>query len=391
MEIKSDYSIFDYTNLMQQNSDQMSKSALSNAIDLLSNGEHKRALQEFQRSIALSPYNDNIIETYDYMASAYLQLGDTRSAEKAYKTAISLDPQREDMYLSLGHLYFSEDNFDQAKNAYKAAVNVYPSSETYYSLAHCCLGMESLDEAERYFEKVVRMEPESENGYYGLGMTYAKQDRNDEAIEQFKKALTINPDFDDARVEMGYAFADAGDMESANEQYEILEENESSLSSLLYAYMYKVDQPKFKSAYKGNFDWEYSMRTPIIALNSYLRTAGETQNFTVQFSFNKDMDVKSIQDTANWSISRSSGYGVSAYNFGLKMNSRETEVPDKPQNVLYDPSSRTASVTFALSQNETGNGIIDPGHIVFSFSGTDEFGNEMSEDYDSYCGFNGFA
>ena len=391
MEINSDFSILDYTSLMQTNSDAMSQNALSNAIDLLSNGNYKRAIQEFQRSIALSPYNENIIETYDYMASAYLQLGDTRGAEKSYKTAISVDPQREDILMSLGNLYYDQENYDQAKKTYEKAVGVYPSSETYYSLAHCCLGMDSLDEAEQHFNKVIRMEPESENGYYGLGMTYAKQGENENAIEQFEKALEINPDFDDARVEMGYAFADLGDMESAEEQYDILTGNESSLSSLLYAYMYKVEKPKFESVDKGNFDWSYSIRTPLIALNGYLKEAGETRYFTVKFSFNKDMDVKSVQDADNWAISQADGYGINAYNFGLKKYANETEPPEKPDNVLYDPSTRTASVTFALTQNEFADGIIDPGHIVFSFSGTDSFGNEMNEDYDSYSGFNGYA
>lgn len=391
MEINTNTSIFDYTNLVASFSDQQSQTALGNAIDLLSSGNYKRAIQEFQRSIALSPYNEDIIETYDYMANAYLQLGDIRGAEKAYKTAISLDPQREDMYLNLGNLYYDQEKFVEAKKTYKNAVSVYPSSETFYSLAHCCLGMESLEEAEQYFDKVIRMEPGSENGYYGLGMTYAKKEEYENAIKQFEKALEINPDFNDARVEMGYAFADIGDMDSANEQYEILETNESDLSSLLYAYMYKVDQPKFKSADKGNFNWSYSIRTPLTALNGYLQTAGETRYFTVRFSFNKDMDVESVQNTTNWKISAADGYGVNAYNFGLKKYENETEIPEKPDNVLYDPSTRTASVTFALTQNEYGDGIIDPGHIVFSFSGTDKFGNEMSEEYDSYSGFNGFA
>ena len=118
--------------------------------------------------------------------------------------------------------------------------------------------------------------------------------------------------------------ADSGNMEKANEHYEILEGKESSLGSLLYAYMYKVDQPKFVSANKGNFNWDKSIRTPLFMLNGYLSSAGETRYFTVRFSFNKDMDVESVQDPQNWNLSRAQGYGTSAYNFGLKMYSNET-------------------------------------------------------------------
>ena len=187
MEIKSNYSIFDYTNLLYAGMDQQSQNALGNGIKFYQNGDYKRAVQEFQRSIALSPFNENVIDTYNYMANSFLKLDDIRGAENAYKTALSVDPQREDVYLNLGNLYYSQEKFVQAQQAYKNAVRVYPSSETYYSLAHCSLEMEKLDEAERLFQKVIRMEPKSENGYYGLGMTYAKQGEHEKAIEQFQK------------------------------------------------------------------------------------------------------------------------------------------------------------------------------------------------------------
>ena len=391
MEITSNYSIFDYASLQQTGREQMSLTALSSGLDFYENGDYKRAVQEFQRSIALSPFNENVIDTYNYMANAFIKLDDPESAAKAYKTAISVDPQREDVYLSLGNLYFSEEKLPQAEQAYKNAVRVYPSSETYYSLAHCSLEMEKLNEAEQYFEKVIRMEPKSENGYYGLGMTLAKKGEHEKAIEQFEKALRINPDFDNARVEMGYSLSDIGDRENANEQYDILEKNESTLSSMLYAYMYKVENPKFISADQGSFNWNLNMRMPISGLDLYLRNAGETRNFTVSFTFSKDMDVQSVQNPNSWNISKARGYGPEAYNYGLKSFANETEIPDRPLNILYDPATRTAAVTFSLSQNDYADGIIDAGHIVFSFSGTDRFGLTMDEKYDSFCGFNGFV
>ena len=57
MEINTNTSIFDYTNLVAIYSDQQSQNALGNAIELMTSGNYKRAIQEFQRSITLSPYN----------------------------------------------------------------------------------------------------------------------------------------------------------------------------------------------------------------------------------------------------------------------------------------------------------------------------------------------
>ena len=392
MEINpSKTNVFDYVSLRHSSMDQLAQNALGSAIDHYTAGDYKTAIKEFQRSIAMSPYSENIIDTYNYLANAYLKTGDSRGAENAYKTAIRIDPQREDMHTNLANLYYSEDKFVQAEESYRNAVRVYPSSTTYYSLAHCCLGIGKLDEAESTFKKVIRMEPDSENGYYGLGMTYAKKEEYDKAIEQFEKALSINPTSDDTRIELGYALADSGRTEEANAQHEILKESDESLASLLYVYMYEAEKPKFASANQGNFNWDLSMRTSITALNNYLKEPEETKYFTVKFKFSKEMDVTSVQDVQNWKIDKAEGYGPSAYNFGLKQNANDIDVPEQPTSVLYDPITYTASVTFAIQQNDQADGVLDPGHIEFSFSGTDRFGLEMDEKYDSFSGFNKFA
>ncbi len=53
-------------------------------------------------------------------------------------------------------------------------------------------------------------------------------------------------------------------------------------------------------------------------------------------------------------------------------------------SVVYDPSSLTAKVTFSITQNATGNGTIDLSHLVFTFKGTDEYGNVMDTAADEY-------
>jgi hypothetical protein len=44
-------------------------------------------------------------------------------------------------------------------------------------------------------------------------------------------------------------------------------------------------------------------------------------------------------------------------------------------------------VYFRITQNATGDGLIDPQHWVFKFSGTDVSGNPMDSRGDEYDGF----
>ena len=393
MEIngQSSYSIFDYVSSQQTGMDELSQYALTNAINYYQDGDYKTAVKEFRRSIALSPYSSNAVDTYNYMAAAYLQLDDAKNAEKAYESALRLDPQREDIHLEMGNLYFSQGEYEKAEKSYRSAVRIYPSAETYYSLAHCCLGAGKLNEAETYFNKVISLEPKSGNGQYGLGMTYAKQENYEMAIEQFERAMELNPDLEDARAELGYVLADAGRIEEATEQAQILEDNESDLSTLLYAYIYEVQKPQMITAYQGNFNWNLPMRTSIVALDNYLKTANETQYFSVSFKFNKDMDAASVQNPLNWTITRSEGYGPEAYNFGLQRSENDIDISRIPTSILYDADTRTAEVTFAIQQNDQADGVIDTSHIEFTFNGVDSFGLEMNSEANSFSRFNGFA
>ena len=69
------------------------------------------------------------------------------------------------------------------------------------------------------------------------------------------------------------------------------------------------------------------------------------------------------------------------------MLSTEVKVPMYPIGVYYNEEDMTATVRFRLTQNDAGDGTIDPSHIVFSFKGMDADGNAMDTQNDQYMGF----
>jgi hypothetical protein len=106
--------------------------------------------------------------------------------------------------------------------------------------------------------------------------------------------------------------------------------------------------------------------------------------------FDKQMDRESVENVANWQISRAIGQGPGqAYNFGLSIPSTEVTISPIPQSVYYDETDLTAKVFFQIQQNASADGTIDPMHIEFKFSGKDIFGYEMDPDHDQFTGFSG--
>ncbi len=238
------------------------------------------------------------------------------------------------------------------------------------------------------------MIPQDPAGKYGLGLTFSRQGRYEDAIRMFKDAVAKKDDFYDAYAEMGYAYADLGEMDKAAELVSFLENaDEAGLAETLDRYMYKVDPPKIMFAYSSSsFSYFAPPKTPVSALGTYLETANSSKTFTMTFQFDKAMDRASVENIANWQISRSTQTGpAQAYNFGMSVPSTEASISPLPDNVYYDADNLTATVYFKVQQNSTADATIDPSHTEFKFTGKDIYGNSMNADFDQYIGFSGTA
>ena len=369
----------------------LSNNALSNGIDLYTKEDYKGAVKEFKRSIGLAPTSEYSSAASNYMANAYLKLDDMDQAIKTYKAAVKLNPMDDASYIKLGNLYFFEKKYVEAEQEYGEAVKINPDAVNYYSLGQAHLATGRLGDAENVFNKVKNLAPENTNGVYGLGLVRSKQGRFDDAVTFFEDAIRKKKDFYDAYAEIGYAYADMGLMDDAQEMVDFLENKDSGLADTLSRYMYKVDPPKIEFPFfSSSFKYTMPRNTSLADLDSYLEAPGTSKSFTMEFMFSKEMDKASVENKFNWSIKRSTQSGPGqAYNFGMPINSTEVNIALLPNNVFYDEESLTAVVTFAIKQNEAGDGTIDPSHIEFKFNGNDSFGLKMDPKGDQFTGFSG--
>jgi tetratricopeptide (TPR) repeat protein len=385
--------IFSATIQQPQQLESLANGALSKGIDLYMRQDYEGAIKEFRRSIGLAPNSSYSTDASTYMANAYLALGDSDGAVKAYEDALKRSPNRDDIYISLGNIHFSRDQYDEAVKAYEKAVKIWPSSDNHYALGQAYLNADRHTEADREFNTVLRMDPDKPNGNYGLGLNFSKQGRYEDAILQFKEAVRLDGKFYDGYAELGYAYADLGEMEEAQRVADTLEQVAPDLADTLSRYMYKVDPPKFMFAHAtSGFNYHMPWKTPLSALNGYLATPNAEKTFTMNFQFDKEMDRESVENVLNWGIGRSTQSGPGqAYNFGRPVPDTEVTLPPFPKHVYYDEDTLTATVYFTVRQNAAGDGTLDPAHIEFKFTGEDNYGNSMDENFDQFMGFSGVA
>ena len=383
------------TSVQQQSQlEALSTAALSSGIDKYMKKDYEGAVREFEKSINLSPTSVYTADATKYLSQTYLKLEKPDKAIDAYKRGIGLNRDRDDLLLDLGNLYYAEDRYEEALTQYQEAVRLNPTASTnHYSLGQGYLKLEKFNQAETEFRTVLRMEPDSSYGNYGLGLTYSKYGKFEKAIENFEAAIRKDVEFYDAYAEIGYAYADLGEMEEAQEIVEFLEDKDVSLAETLSLYMDKVEPPKILYKWgSSTFISKLSINTPVSSLDAYLENSGAEKSLAMIFQFNKEMDRNSIENPFNWSIKRSdSAKPGEAYNFGQLIPDTEITLPSFPDYVIYDSTSKTATVAFTVHQNETADGTIDPSHIVFKFNGKDAEGIVMDSNHDEFSGFSGVA
>ncbi|MGQ9646727.1 MAG: tetratricopeptide repeat protein [Thermodesulfobacteriota bacterium] len=364
----------------------LANSALSRGIGLYQKGNYEAAVKEFRRSIALSPYSSYTQDAYHYMVQSLLKLDQTDEAIKAYQEAIRLDPTNESYHVHLGNIYFSVEKYDEALAEYKVAVRVNPTASlNWYSLGQAYKQIGSYTEAEQVFQKISSQSPI--DAALGLGQTYRLMGRYEEAIFQLKSAIAMNKDLGYAYFELGLVYTDQKDFDKAQEQASLLSAMDQSLASQLSDYIYVHKSPRILAAYSTDFLTTYGPGTKLSDLNPSLSTPNASENFTIHFIFNKEMDESMITSPAYWSITRADGRNLGgAYNWSLPLPPTEVTVSPLPIRVIYNDNLLTADVTFRITQNASGDGTLDPSHLVFAFHGLDAYGIAMDPSADEYSG-----
>jgi len=378
--------LFSATLCQQDQLDALSNNALSRGVNYYQQGNYDAAVKELQRSIALSPNSSYTQDSYDYLVLSFLKLNRTDDAIKAYKQAIKLDPTNDSYHVHLGNIYFSVDRYDDAAAEYNQAVRIDPTSAlNWYSLGQAYNQIGNYAGAEQAFKKIHGQSPL--DAAFGLGKTYHLMGRYDDAVFELKSAIAINQTFGYAYLELGCVYADQKEFDKAQEQASILSSIDESLATQLNSYINQNESPQILAAYSMDFISTNGPGTLISDLDPSLAAPNSSKDFTMQFVFNKQMDASTVTSPAYWSITRADGNNRGgAYNWGLPSAPTEVTISPLPISVVYDPDLQTAEVTFRVTQNASGNGTLDPSHLVFAFRGLDAYGEAMDPAADQYSG-----
>lgn len=359
--------------------------AIQQAARYLQNDNQDAAMKEFKKALAFDSEN---YTAHKYIGNIYLSQGKTKEAIKEFKENVRLQPLSVNSLVDLGNAYIQDKNYTEAEKNLKKAARMDPLNPVPdYTLGHVYLNTGRLNEAEAQFKKTQKISPRDGNVYYSLGMVYNKQEKYEDAVKNLEKALAFKKSFPDANFELGMAYNALGENDKAQKQVSILKTTNYKLSKDLAEIINKPKIVTMDTSKSGGFVEILGAGTQLYALDASLLQAGASKEFSVMFTFSNKMDIASITNPSNWSITKAKGGVAGYYNNSMPYNPRDAAPPSVPLSVTYDDMTQTATVKFRIAQNAEGNATIDPSHLVFKFMGKDAAGRKMDSSADEYNGF----
>jgi Flp pilus assembly protein TadD len=160
---------------------------------MLVQGNPKAAIQAYKQALDLTPNDEDL---HYNLGIAYNQTGDLTNAEKEYREALRLLPDYPEVQNNLGNLLMREGRLAEAEEYFLGALKSMPE----YAQAHNNLGtlrqkQGRTDEALASFQKAVAYDTNHWQAHFNLGTAYMAKGQREEAARELRETLRLNPDF----------------------------------------------------------------------------------------------------------------------------------------------------------------------------------------------------
>ena len=185
---------------------------------------YDEAIEHYQKAIKLNPDKQWTSIVCQALGAIYYQIKENAEAAIAtFQAGSILDPENSEIYLSLGDVYMSENDLDNAIRAYCDSIGVNSEDYRAYSKAGIALWEKDyIEEAIVSYHRSIELKPDYEIAHNNLGVIYLDGlGTPDESISYFKKAIELNPNYTLAYFNAGRASQALGEHNEAAVYYQM--------------------------------------------------------------------------------------------------------------------------------------------------------------------------
>jgi len=148
-------------------------------------------LKEMKKAQELDP---KLIDTYMKRGKYYLMKGESSAAEKEFRTAISVNPDKMEIRTALILFLIKEKRYDNAIKICREGMKNNTDDAFLFNLMGIAYqGKKDTDSARNSFEKSMSLSPKFTAPYINVAKIYLSEGKSDKAIEQYDALLKIVP------------------------------------------------------------------------------------------------------------------------------------------------------------------------------------------------------
>lgn len=156
-------------------------------------GQTDMAAEVFKKITKMEPDSPMFFINF---GDALVAAGDFDGAERAYDTAVTIDPSEAPVFYNrLGGTYFRAGQYERSEKAYEKSLKHSSDNPLYYcNLGNVLVKQGKLEEAGNAYENAARIDPGSAGAFYNrLGNTLVAEGHHFRAIDIFRKAVSADP------------------------------------------------------------------------------------------------------------------------------------------------------------------------------------------------------
>ena len=164
---------------------------------------------------------ERVHEAYNSLGIALKAEGKLKEAKEIYRKAISLAPSSHVLHVNLGNTLLELNRIDDAVESFRKAILLKPDfAETHFNLANALQQAEQCVEAVVVYKQAIDLNPKHEVAFNNLGLALSKLGRLKEAETQYKNALKLMPNYYEAHLNIGNLHYALQQFEKAEEDYQ---------------------------------------------------------------------------------------------------------------------------------------------------------------------------
>ncbi len=169
-------------------------------------------------------------KAYQYLGNLYFRQESYAAALDAYNIVVALTGEGSaELWNKMGLLYVKMERFEDAKKAYEKALKMQRNySETYYNLGVLSLQQSSYAEAEGFLNQAIRLHPDYAAAYLELADLFIHKEQYRQAVDAYLKVLRLTPDAAHVKLDLAVCYTKLKEYDKAQALYEEILEEDSS-------------------------------------------------------------------------------------------------------------------------------------------------------------------